>query len=234
MPAGDGEPVVRVGDRFGVAVYPFVNGQSFEWGEFSSPGHRLAVLGLVVGVHTAPPAASRHALADDFAVPLRDELEAACDPVAEAADSGPYARRASLLVRQYAAPIRRLLARYDDLATQARAQPACAVLTHGETHPGNTMLTAAGWRLIDWDTALVAPPERDLWSLDPGDGSILEAYADATGVVPQPALLDLYRLRWDITDIAMDLDRFRRPHTGTIDDDKSWELLSSLIKRVSG
>jgi spectinomycin phosphotransferase/16S rRNA (guanine(1405)-N(7))-methyltransferase len=234
VPAGDGEPVVRVGDRFGVAVYPFVNGQSFEWGEFSSPGHRLAVLGLVVGVHTAPPAASRHALADDFAVPLRDELEAACDPVAEAADSGPYARRASLLVRQYAAPIRRLLARYDDLATQARAQPACAVLTHGETHPGNTMLTAAGWRLIDWDTALVAPPERDLWSLDPGDGSILEAYADATGVVPQSALLDLYRLRWDITDIAMDLDRFRRPHTGTIDDDKSWELLSSLIKRLSG
>jgi spectinomycin phosphotransferase/16S rRNA (guanine(1405)-N(7))-methyltransferase len=96
------------------------------------------------------------------------------------------------------------------------------------------MLTAGGWRLIDWDTALVAPPERDLWSLDPGDGSILEAYADATGVVPQPALLDLYRLRWDITDIAMDLDRFRQPHTGTVDDDKSWDLLSSLIKRISG
>ena len=76
---------------------------------------------------------------------------------------------------------------------------------------------------------MLAPPD-DL----PGDGSILEAYADATGVVPQPTVLDLYSLRWDITDIAMDLSRFRRPHTGTIDDDKSWELLSSLIKRLSG
>ena len=30
------------------------------------------------------------------------------------------------------------------------------VLTHGEPHPGNTMRTVDGWRLIDWDTALVA------------------------------------------------------------------------------
>ena len=66
----------------------------------------------------------------------------------------------------------------------ARAQPSGAVLTHGEPHPGNTMLTADGWVLIDWDTALAAPPERDLWSLDPGDGSVLDAYARLTGVTP--------------------------------------------------
>ena len=87
--------------------------------------------------------------------------------------------------------------------------------------------------LIDWDTALVAPPERDLWDLDPGDGSILGAYASATGVTPRPLLLDLYRLRWDLADIAADVSRFRRPHAGSIDDDESWELLSALVKQVS-
>ena len=56
------------------------------------------------------------------------------------------------------------------------------------------MLTADGWLLIDSDTALVAPPERDLWSLDTGDGTILDAYASATGVTPLPSLLNLYRL----------------------------------------
>jgi len=95
------------------------------------------------------------------------------------------------------------------------------------------MRTDGGWLLIDWDTALVAPPERDLWSLDPGDGTILAAYASATGVRPQPFLLDLYRLRWDLADIAVDVSRFRRPHPGSMDDDESWELLSSLIRNVS-
>jgi hypothetical protein len=233
-PTRDGEPLAQAGGRFGVAVYPFVAGQSFDWGEFSSPAHRLSVLGLLVDTHTAPPAASQRALADDFAVPCRDELEAACAPDGDVADCGPYARPMSLLARRHAAPIQRLLARYDALVLQARTQGTPAVLTHGEPHPGNTMLTAGGWVLIDWDTALVAPPERDLWSLDPGDGSILDAYADATGTSPRPALLDLYRLRWDLADIAVDVSRFRRPHTGNIDDDQSWELLSSLIKRVSG
>lgn len=233
VPTLDGEPLTRVNDRFGVAVYPFADGQSFDWGEFS-PAHRLSMLGLLVEVHTAPPTASRHALADDFAVPCRDELEAACAPDGDAADCGPYARPLSLLARQHAGPLRRLLARYDALVLEARALGARTVITHGEPHPGNTMLTADGWLLIDWDTALVAPPERDLWDLDPGDGSILEAYASATGTNPRPFLLDLYRLRWDLTDIAVDVSRFRRPHTGNIDDDKSWELLSSLIKRVSG
>jgi Phosphotransferase enzyme family len=232
VPAADGAPLARLTDRFAVALYPFVDGQSFGWGEFSSPAHRLGVLGLLAAMHTAPAAARRHALADDFAVPHRDELAAAC-AAGPAADGGPYARPAALLARQNAAPIGRLLARYDHLVAQARAAGPPAVLTHGEPHPGNTMLTADGWRLIDWDTALVAPPERDLWDLDPGDGSILQAYAAATGVTPQPALLDLYRLRWDIADIAAEVRRFRRPHAGTADDDEGWELLNSLVSRIS-
>ena len=61
VPARDGEPLARVGSQFGVAVYPFVDGQSFEWAEFSSPGHRLAVLDMVAATHTAPPAARRRA-----------------------------------------------------------------------------------------------------------------------------------------------------------------------------
>ena len=48
---------MRVSTRFGLAVYPFVDGQSFEWAAFSSPAHRLAVLDLLAATHTAPPAA---------------------------------------------------------------------------------------------------------------------------------------------------------------------------------
>jgi aminoglycoside phosphotransferase (APT) family kinase protein len=135
------------------------------------------------------------------------------------------------LLAEHADPVRRLLARYDELA--GRSRPAGMVLTHGETHPGNTMLTADGWVLVDWDTALVAPPERDLWSLDPGDGSVLRGYADATGVTPSQALLELYRIRWDLADLAVGVSRFRRHHPGSPDDDKSWDDLCSLVVRLA-
>jgi hypothetical protein len=30
------------------------------------------------------------------------------------------------------------------------------------------------------------------------------------------------------------VSRFRRPHTGTVEDDETWELVSALIRRISG
>ncbi len=238
VPTRDGEPLVRANDRFGVALYPFLDGQSFAWGEFSTPGHRRGVLDLIVAIHSAPSAVRRRAVAEDFAVPHRDELEAAIgfvdDLANDAPDCGPYARPTSVLLIENAVPVRRLLARYDELVIASLSRPCRTVLTHGEPHPGNTMLTSDGWLLIDWDTALLAPPERDLWSLDPGDGSILGAYAEATGVTPLASMLELYRIRWDLADIAVSVSRFRRHHRGSADDNKSWHDLRSLMARIKG
>ncbi len=136
VPARDGELLARVSTRFGLAVYPFVDGRSFEWAAFSSPAHRLAVLDLLAATHTAPPAARRRALADDFAVPHRDALEAACQPAGAAPDVGPYAHPAARIIQEHAGPIRRLLDRYDRLVAAARTQPARTVITHGEPHSG--------------------------------------------------------------------------------------------------
>lgn len=233
IPARDGAPVVRLGGQFAVAMYPFVAGRSFGWGDFDTPGHREAVLEMVIAVHGAPEEVRRHALVDDFAVPHRDELIAALRAPNATPDHGPYARPAAALLAEHAAAVQDALDRYDALVAAIRADPAPAVLTHGEPHRGNTILTATGWRLIDWDTALVAPPERDLWILDAGDGSVLRAYELATGVKPRRAALELYQLRWDIADIAMDLSRFRRPHIGTDDDAKSWGILQSLVTGLS-
>jgi hypothetical protein len=220
----DGEPVARLGERFAVALYPFVAGESFGWGEFSSVDHRRATLALVVAVHSSGTPSV--AAVDDFVVPHRDELDAALsgEPVP---DCGPFARPTAELIATHAPAVRALLDRYDALA--ARADPARAVLTHGEPHPGNTMLTPEGWRLIDWDTALVAPPERDLWLVDPGDGSMLTAYASATGVTAQPDMLDLYRARWKVNDLAIDTGRFRRPHGDGADERQSWQLLRAQV-----
>jgi Phosphotransferase enzyme family len=238
--ARDGEPLQRLAGRFAVALYPCIDGQSFSWGESTPLRQRREVLDLIIAVHTAPAAAARLARADDFWIPHRDELELSlggpADPAAGGAgdgDSGPYAASARHLLARGADPVRRLLGRYDELAARARGQAGRAVLTHGEPHPGNTMLTPAGWRLIDWDTVLIALPERDLWILEPGDGSILAAYAAATGVPAQPDLLELYRIRWDLADVAGGVSHFRRPHAGTAHDEKEWAVLRGLVERIA-
>ena len=125
-----------------------------------------------------------------------------------------------------------MLARYDQLTDTARRSGLAAVLTHGEPHPGNTMRTADGWRLIDWDMVLLAPAERDLWWLDLGAGSMLAAYADAASRAPRPDLLELYRLRWDLADLAEFGAQLTGPHPGNDDDAKSFGVLESLVARA--
>lgn len=229
-----GAPLARLGSDFAVTVYPHVAGQSFDWGDFSWPGHRQAVLDLIADVHAAPAAVSRLAPADDYQIAHLDELESALINGAEIlADCGPFSGQMAALFARNGRPVRRLIRRYYALVAQARADPGREVLTHGEPHPGNTMLTPSGWRLIDWDTAMLALPERDLWDLDPGDGSVLARYARATGREPLASALDLFRIRWDLADIAVDASRFRRPHSGTDDDVQSWRLLKSIVERIA-
>ncbi|GHJ47836.1 hypothetical protein Cs7R123_51780 [Catellatospora sp. TT07R-123] len=232
VPTWSGSPLARAGEQYAVTLHAFVEGRSFGWGEWESPDHRRAVLDLVARVHAAPEPVRALAPVDGFAVPHRDQLAAALAAGA-VPDAGPYARRCSELVRGHAAPIRGLLDRYDALVAAARARPGRLALTHGEPHPGNTMRTGAGWVLIDWETARCAPPERDLWGLDPGDGSLLAAYEQATGVAPDPAMLALYRIRWDLSDLAVDVARFRRPHSGNADDTQSWQILTRLVTHLA-
>jgi spectinomycin phosphotransferase/16S rRNA (guanine(1405)-N(7))-methyltransferase len=235
--ARDGVPLARAEERFGVALYPWVDGQSFDWGSFPGPGHRQAVLDMLVAIHAAPPSVARHALADDLAIPHRDQLDAALAEAATAESSasatGPYAGPLASLMAGHAGPLGAALDIYDQQRSRELANPAPLVVTHGEPHPGNTMLAAGRWLLIDWDTVLLAPPERDLWSLDPGDGSVLAAYAAATGVTPRAGLLDLYRRRWDLADVAIDVSRFRRPHQGSPEDDEAFALLRSVVEGLS-
>ena len=53
VPTRAGEPVAREG-RFGVTLYPFVEGESFDFGDYRDPAHRQAALDMIVEVHRTP------------------------------------------------------------------------------------------------------------------------------------------------------------------------------------
>jgi len=60
--------------------------------------------------------------------------------------------------------------------------------------------------------------------------------------LPEAVLVSALGRWWGMTvasveyraDIALDLSRFRRPHSGSVNDDKCWAVLNALVKRVSG
>jgi spectinomycin phosphotransferase len=73
--------------------------------------------------------------------------------------------------------IRTLLTSAAELAAQLRADPPPQALCHGDPHLGNVLLVDGRPWLLDWDDAILAPPERDLVLLKGG----MDAFGPETG-----------------------------------------------------
>jgi spectinomycin phosphotransferase/16S rRNA (guanine(1405)-N(7))-methyltransferase len=229
IPTREGAVVRQISTRFALALYPFVDGQSRSGG-YQSASDRLAVLDLIVNLHSSPDALTRDTSVDDYVVAHRDELTRALDETAGQWDHGPYSERARVLLAWHAPEVTRLLARYDELVDEARGhRTARMVLTHGEPHFANVIFTSAGPVLIDWDTTMIAPPERDLWMLESGDGKVVDTYTRVTGTQVLRPMLDLYRLRWRLTEVAVYTALFRQPHADDADARESWKDLNSYL-----
>ena len=227
--AVDGDVLHRIGEAYAMAVYPFVDGRAGEFGDALSAADLEAILPLITVVHGASAGVRDHARADDFLLAGAGVLRRALDDLSGRWDGGPYGESARRLLARHASSVERLLGHRDQLAGQARSQPDRMVLTHGEPHPGNFILVGPQPMLVDWDTALIAPPERDLWLLDPGDGSFTGAYTRATGRDILPPMLDLYRLTWELSDVVGCVTRFTGAHGDTVTDRAEWEILSRSL-----
>ncbi|MDQ1477953.1 MAG: spectinomycin phosphotransferase [Actinomycetota bacterium] len=224
-----GDVLHLAADRFAVTVYPYVEGEAREYDSYQSRDERLAVLDRIVKVHQASGSTIRDALVDDYGVVNRDELTVALTDHPHRWDTGPYGEPARTLLAQYAGDVERQLAHYDALVEAVRPRSDRFVLTHGEPHPRNTLLSDVGVVLVDWDTALIGPPERDIWTLADGDAQILDRYASLTGVALLNDALALYRLRWDLTEIAIYIRLFREPHRATTDTSVAWKGLNDSL-----
>ncbi|MFF2848020.1 phosphotransferase [Streptomyces sp. NPDC058001] len=227
----DGGTVLRLDERYAVSVFPFLDATSGEFGQVLDAEERGRVLDLLAELHRAAPPASVSVLAPEL--PSRAALEAALGELDRPWSGGPYAESARALVTEHAVGFRHRLAAFDREAAALRERDAPRVVTHGEPHPGNLLRLGTRPLLVDWDTAGLAVPERDLWHVA-RDADDLARYAAASGHVPDPAALTLYRLRWDLDDVSVYLNLFRAPHTRTADAEQSWEGLTGTLARLTG
>jgi len=113
-----------------------------------------------------------------------------------------------------AATIRQLIDRSHALAARLSARALPYVPCHGDLHGGNVLGAPDGVRLIDWDTAILAPRERDLMFVGGGIGGVwssaadVEAFYEGYGTIePDPAALAYYRTDRIVEDIAVSCDQ---------------------------
>jgi spectinomycin phosphotransferase len=214
---GDQEPLRRVDGRYAVSVFPLVAGSSFPFGSYPDARLRDQAMDVIVALHRATPAvrdrAARHALSFTG----RADLDAFLRDPGRPWDGGPHSRAARQLVVPRAADIARLAAEFDRLAESTRRARADLVITHGEPHPANLMSVNGRVLLIDWDTAALAPPERDVALIATPSNEGVGRYQEATGRELDPVVIWLYRLRWYLDDLASAISLFRNRHDDSAD-----------------
>jgi spectinomycin phosphotransferase len=77
-----------------------------------------------------------------------------------------------------------------------------------------------------------ARPERDLWRVTSGDQDAAR-YSQRTGWPVNQDALALYRLRWDLDDIAGFLFQIRGPHQQTADTLMTWTELQKTLEAIT-
>jgi aminoglycoside phosphotransferase (APT) family kinase protein len=225
----DGEVTCDLGDRYIIALYPLLQGRTSDYGNYADPAHRDGVVRHLAALHLAPEWCGQQALAETFSIARRSELVDSTSQLGDPWRSGPFAEPTRRLLKRHLDALERTFETYDRLAANVRVRSDRFVLTHGEPHPANTIVTDRGIVLVDWDTTLIAPPERDLWDMIGDDRSVVEYYESLTGITVDHDAVEMYRLAWDLNEIALYISDFRRPHDLTADTAEAWKNLQYFL-----
>jgi len=180
----DGAVIRRVDHRYAMTVFPFIDGESSDWGPYEDPDDRRLMGAVLARLHAAtglvPTDLPR---SEDFALPAREALVEALRELDHSWDFGPFAEPARKLLREGASDLQRRLQEYDDLVVLVRESSDTWVITHGEPHRANVIQDREGGvHLVDWDTTLIAPRERDLHMVLDQELTGWHEYSEPAGV----------------------------------------------------
>lgn len=230
LAARDGSLTQRLTDRYSLAVFPMLDGVSpGADGEFTSDTDRAAVLSLLIALHKVDSRVASDVGEDTFQVPNRAELMTAMEDLTSSWNLGPYGEPARSLLSAHAGEVAALLDVYDRLAENVSRERDRMVITHGEPHAANVIVAADGYRLVDWDTVLLAPPERDLCMVGGGQ-DVLDAYTAATGCAARQDAVNLYQMWFDLSEISGYIRGFYGPHVESTDSAESWRNLAHFLR----
>ena len=164
----------------------------------------VATTAMLDSLHavTPPPGLRRWAPLVDS--DLADRLT---DAVRRPWGAGPFGEQARAAITGRLDEIEGWVAEYHRLADVARSRPW--VTTHGQPGIHNQLLTSDGLRLVDWESLMLAPAERDLRTVGVGNDT----------------MVDMFALEWRLDEVNIGATWLQAPHEGTGDDRETLENL---------
>ena len=198
---------------FKLILYPYVEGRDgFErnlsdrqWVEFG------AALKRFHGAHI-PAAITRGLPREDFSPRWRDSTRQFLERIRRGSFAEPAAAQAAAFLSGKRDETLDLVARAERLARSLLAQPPAFMVCHADMHAWNLLVTKGGdFYIVDWDTLMFAPRERDLMFIGAGLGGRGHTPREEEALFYQgygptridPAALAYYRYERIVEDIAV-------------------------------
>ena len=234
MPTSAGDVLRPTGAHYATAVYPYIEGNAYDFHQALPVGIRDRVLEMLARLHRVPAATVPNARRAAVWPSEHGHLERALQDADREWTGGPFSEPARETLQRHRREIEAAVDEFGKLAAEIERGEAAPAITHGEPHPGNLLRDGRRLWLIDWDTVALATPERDLWSIVTRDPAALGIYEAASHRRVDPAAIRLYQLRWPIDDAALFTKLLRAPHCVDGNTEHALQALRSTLENLPG
>lgn len=118
---------------------------------------------LIAQIHSFTSKINTFILKENFSLLYKDDFEHMFEAALNPSKTDKYIREMSTLIKSYEAEIRQNWENFQAIITECKKAPFKLVITHGDA-PGNILVDKdQNIYLVDWDSILLAPAERDTW-----------------------------------------------------------------------
>jgi spectinomycin phosphotransferase len=222
---------------FKVILYPFVAGHNGyeidlsdqQWIEFGAALQRIHSV-------TLPPALRSRIQRETYSPKWREAVRAVLARLETDTYDEPVAANVSAFLQTKRAEVLDLVERTDRCARALQAHSPEFVLCHSDLHAGNVLIAADGsFCLVDWDSPILAPKERDLMYAGGGQfgatripGEEERLFYQGYGRTPiDPGALAYYRYERIVEDIAVYCEQLLLSNEGGPDREQALRYLMS-------
>lgn len=222
--------------EYKMILYPFIKGVNGFEAELSN-GHKRALGVTLKAIHSAsiPPKLKQQIPQETFSPKFRESIKLFQETVEEQTYDDPVAARLVEFIKSKRGEIDHLIERANALASELQSKPLEFVLCHADIHGGNMLIGEDGeFYLVDWDTPLLAPKERDLmfigggidniWKTKQDEALFYEGYSNAK---INFAALAYYRYERVIEDLVVFCEQLLLSDEGGADRDQAYRWFVS-------